>query len=115
MLISIGVYYYLRDDPYDAVRYAWQVNVSRVKQYRLVLARLRGLVVGAYRPAKWLPATCENFPELAARYNDVTDIPNFHGFEGKEAEADVLDYYVGKRVPKRFLTRKAFRYLEPEV
>ena len=55
MMISIGVSYYERDDPYDAVRYAWQVNVQKANQYNLVLARLRGLIVGAYRPDKWLP------------------------------------------------------------
>ena len=56
MLISIGVSYYRLDDPYDAVRYAWKVNLNRVKQYKLVLARLRGTIVGAYRPRMW--ASC---------------------------------------------------------
>ena len=116
VLISIGVFYYRRDDPYDAVRYAWKVNLNRVEQYKLVLARLRGLVVGAYRPTKWLPATRENFPDLAKRYNDVSDIPHFHGFVGEPAEPDVWRYYVRKRAPKCFLrSRIAIRYLKPEV
>ena len=116
MLISIGVFYYRRDDPYDAVRYAWKVNLNRVEQYKLVLARLRGMVVGAYRPTKWLPATRENFPDLAKRYNDVIDIPHFRGFVGQPAEPDVWHYYVRKGVPKRFLrSQNAIRYLKPEV
>ena len=116
MLIFIGVFYYRRDDPYDAVRYAWKVNLNRVEQYKLVLARLRGLVVGAYRPTKWLPATRENFPDPAKRYNDVIDIPHLHGFVGEPAEPDVWHSYVRKRVPKRFLrSQNAIRYLKPEV
>ena len=115
LLISIGIYYYLRHDPYDAVRYAWKVNLSRVRQYKLVLARLRGLVVGAYRPTEWLPATRENFPGLAGRYNDFVEEPHRYGFEGNPAE-DVWDYYVRKRVPERFpRTQNAIRYLTPEM
>ncbi len=112
MLISIGVLYYQREDPYDAVRYAWKVNLNRVDQYKLVLARVRGMVVGAYRPTEWLPATRENFPDLAARY-DAWDIPHLRGFVGHRAE-DVWSSYVGKRVPKDFLgSRNAIRYLMP--
>ena len=115
LLISIGVYYYLRDDPYDAVRYAWKVNLSRVRQYKLVLARLRGLVVGAYRPTEWLPGTRENFPDLAGRYNDFVEEPHRYGFEGSPAE-DVWDIYVRKRVPERFpRTQNAIRYLTPQM
>ena len=116
ILISIGVFYYRRDDPYAAVRYAWKVNLNRVERYELVLARLRGMVVGAYRPTKWLPATRENFSDLAQHYNDVVDLPHLHGFVGERAEPDVWDYYVRKRVPKRFLrSQNAIRFLKPEV
>ena len=115
LLISIGVYYYRRDDPYDAVRYAWKVNPGRVRHYKLVLARLRGLVVGAYRPTEWLSGTRENFPDLARRYSDFVEEPSRYGFEGNPAE-DVWDYYVRKRVPKRFpRTQNAIRYLTPEM
>ena len=115
MLIAINIYFYLRDNPYDAVRYAWKVNLKRATQYNLVLARLRGQVVGAYRPTKWLPAIRENFPDLAKRYNDVTDLPGFHGFVGEKAEPEIWDYYVKKQVPKRLRSRSAIRFLEPEA
>ena len=116
MLIAINVYFYLRNNPYDAVRFAWKVNPRRAMQHNLVLARLRGQVVGAYRPTKWLPAIRENFPDLAESYNDVTDLPDLHGFVGKEAEPEVWDHYVKKRVPKRFLrSQNAIRYLKPEA
>lgn len=58
----------------------------------------------------------ENFPDLANSYNDVTDLPGFHGFVGEEAEPEVWDYYVKKRVPKHFQrSQNAVRYLEPEA
>lgn len=113
LMISIGVFYYQRNIPYDAVRFAWRVNLDRAKRRKLVLARLRGLVVGAYCPKVWLPATRKNFPDLAKTYSDVGDLPGFHGFVGEDAEPDVWDYYVGKRVPRRFRrSRFAFRYLD---
>ena len=115
LLISIGASYYLWGDPYDAVRYAWKVNLSRVRQYRLVLARLRGLVVGAYRPTEWLSATRENFPDHARLYNAFNGAPGRYGFEGNPAD-DVWTDYVRKRVPERFpRTQNAIRYLTPEM
>ena len=114
LMISIGVFYYRRNSPYDAVRHAWGVNLNRVKRHNLVLARLRGLVVGAFRPKEWLPATVENFPDLANIYNETFDLPGHHGFRGEDAEPEVYNYYMGKRVPKRFLrSRNALRYLVP--
>ena len=115
MLIAINIYFYLRNNPYDAVRFAWKVNPNRATHHNLVLARLRGQVVGAYRPTQWLPATRENFPDLAKSYNGITDSPHLHGFVGEEAEPEVWNHYVKKRVPKRFLRgQNAIRYLEPE-
>ena len=117
LMISVGVFYYQReasDDPaYDAARYAWPVSLGRAKSRNLVLVRVRGMVRGAYRPTEWLPATRENFPDLAKTYNDVADIPGFYGFVGEKAEPEVWNYYVGKRVPKRFISQTAFRYLDP--
>lgn len=112
VLISIGVYYYLRDDPYDAVRYSWKINQSRVNGCNLVLARVRRLIVGAYRPLEWLPATRDNFPDLAKRFG-IPDAPGRKGFVGEPADAEVWGYYVNKRVPKRFISQSPVRYLEP--
>ena len=116
MLLSIRQSYHSRDDPYDAVRYAWKVNPNRLKKYNLVLARVSGLVVAAYRWEKWLLATRENFPDLAKRYHDFREYSQRHGFVGEPAEPNVWDYYVGKRVPERFLgSQNPIRYLEPEA
>ena len=108
LMVSIGVFYYIRDTAYDAARYAWPVHLGKAKDRKLVLARLRGMVVGAYRPTEWLSATRENFPKLTDN-----DLPGFHGFVGADAEPEVWNYYVGKRVPKRFISQTAFRYLDP--
>ena len=97
MLISIGSSYN-QLSLYDAVRFAWKVNVHRARTFKLVLANLRGLVVGAFRPAEWLPATAENFNDHPWGHFD----PQRHGFVGQEAEQEVWDYYVRKRVPAKY-------------
>ncbi len=110
LLISINRTYNLWDDPYDAVRFAWKVDLSRAKEYKLVLAHVRGLVVGAYRPTEWLSGSRANFPDIVGRYNN--EEPRRYGFKGNPAE-DVWDYYVRKRVPERITrTQNAIRYLK---
>jgi hypothetical protein len=95
-------------DPYDAVRAVWKMSRSEAEKRGLVLAYDGVLVVGAYRPQKWLVGTKSNFPFL------TKDAPDRIGFEGVPAH-DVWTDYVGKRVPPR---RKGaigpFRYLDPE-
>ena len=105
---------YYTHSTYDAVRGMWKVNINRVQRYDLVLAHVKGLVVGAFRPEKWLEATQENFsmeifPEVLTGFQ-----PPRWGFEGREAEEKVWNYYVGKRVPARYFkkgTQNAIRYL----
>ena len=85
--------------------------VDRARTYNLVLANLRSLVVGAYRPTGWLIATRENFPEL-----ETNDRPDRWGFEGKRADSVDWSYYVGKRVPERYRRQGAanpVRYCDP--
>ena len=88
-------------DIYDAVRGVWRTDINRARRFKLVLAHRRGLVVGAFRPTIWLPATKANFPWLEA------DISGRCGFEGVPAEVIVADNYIGKRVPEKFRTRGA--------
>ena len=116
MLISVGVSYYIQPAVYDAVRYSWRINVRRARQYRLVLANLRGMVVGAFRPGEWYPADSQRFAELVARSGYEVS-PGRWGFVGEEAEAEVWDYYVRKRVPARYRRRgiqSPVLYCEPE-
>ena len=120
-LICINIpHQYYTHSTYDAVRGMWIVNIDKVGHYNLVLAHVRGLVVGAFRPNQpWMAATRENFsaetfPEvLCKRVQDKR-----RGFEGKEAEDEVWNYYAGKRVPARYFkkgTQNAVRYLDRDT
>ena len=115
LLFSIGRSYCRIGNACDAVRYAWRVNRSRVERYKLVLANFRGMIVGAYRPAEWLPATKDNFFDLLEVYPDFySEAPDRWGFVGECAEADVRDYNVGKRVPERYRgSQIPHRYCDP--
>ena len=111
ILIAIGATHYQQRGVYDAVRCAWKINVNKARQHRLVLARLRGLVVGAYRPSKWLPATIDNFPGIEGHRHAC----DRWGFMGKEAEDVVLQQYVRKRVPERYLGgSNPVRFCDPD-
>ena len=86
------------------------MKMERAKSYDLVLARVGALVVGAYRPDEWLWGTKENFPLDGGRF------PKRIGFRGKQAEAEVWERYVHRRVPAMYRKRgaqTAFRYLDP--
>ena len=103
MLIYIGRYLHITGDPYESVRRAWKVDAERARTFRLVLANSNGLVIGAYRPSDWIPASKENFPSLdEVEINPKTGNPARWGFYGKPAEDEVWKLYVGKRVPEQY-------------
>ena len=110
ILISIGQSYVEeRRDIYEAVRYAWRIDVNKAEQFHLVLARRRGLVVGAFRPTKWLKATKANFPGMN------NDVPGRWGFEGGPAEPATEALYLRKRVPDKYRSKRdqnPIRYIE---
>lgn len=93
-------------DIYDAVRAVWKMKREKAESYKLVLAYDgRGLVVGAFRPEKWLQGTRENFPFLKE------SLPDRIGFEGQRA-TEVEAIYLGKKVPPRKKgAMTPFRYL----
>jgi hypothetical protein len=86
---------------YDAVRGTWKVKKEKAESFKLVLAHHLGVVVGAFRPERWLPATKDNFPWLAE------DIPRRFGFVGRRAEPEIESLYVKKRVPDQFRRKGA--------
>ena len=107
ILISIGQLWKERG-VYEAVRGVWKLNMDRAKKHDLVLAHVRGVVRGAYRPKKWLKGTAENFPLDSGKF------PEQIGFEGTKAETEVWKKYVGKRVPAKYRKKGAanpVRYL----
>ena len=114
MVITINRSFY-QLPVYDAVRFAWGVNVDRARQYCLVLASLRGLVVGAFKPTAWHPATREHFPELYEHYGHTTEHSWLYGFNGEPAEPEDWNYYVRKRVPSKYRgSQIAWRYCHPD-
>lgn len=80
---------------YEATRYAWKISLSKAQQAEVILATLRGLIVGAFTAEKWLPATSENFP-------GHEDAPGRFGFIGEEAPPEISNLYVSKRVPYEY-------------
>ncbi len=111
ILISIGKTYEDENRTiYDAVRGVWRISAERAKNFKLVLAHRRGLVLGAFRPRDWLPATKANFPWLDG------DIPGRIGFVGEPAAEKVASLYIGKRVPDVYRRKGAanpVRFVEP--
>lgn len=111
ILISIAKSY--EEEPrdiYDAVRYAWRIKVERARRFKLVLAHRRGLVVGAFRPTKWLEATRANFPRLEK------DLPGRWGFKGEAVEQAIENLYIGMRVPDKYRKKGAanpVRFIQP--
>ncbi len=95
---------------YEAVRGVWRINADKAQAFRLVLAHRRGLVVGAFRPSRWLPATKANFPWLDS------DIQGRFGFVGEAADDEVASLYVRRRVPEMYRARgNPVRFVEPTV
>jgi len=86
---------------YKAVRGVWRVNVSKAEKFKLVLAHRHGIVEGAFRPKKWLPAKKDNFPWIQK------NMPKRFGFVGVPAEQAVEKLYIDKKVPDMFRPKGA--------
>lgn len=88
-------------DLYRAVQCAWRVNPKRAEQAEFVFAVINGICRDVFVPQKpWIPATTENFPRLDQ------DHPGRFGFIGERADKDILDMYVGKRLPDDLQRKK---------
>lgn len=79
---------------YNQVRYCWRMSKSRAEKAEYVLAVVRGVVVGVFRPTRWMNATPENFPDIP--YSDGSESHRI-GFVGIEAPDEIWDMYAGKR------------------
>ena len=84
---------------YEATRGVWKLNIDRARQRELVLGVVNNVVKGVYRPAEWVKGTQGNFPwyggETKGRW----------GFVGVEAESEVQDKYLGRRIPAEYRKR----------
>ena len=85
---------------YEATRYAWRVNVTRVEAVDFILPVVKGIIRGAFVADRWLPATANNFP-------GHEPIPGRWGFEGHEAPTEVVQLYRQKRVPEELRKKGA--------
>lgn len=92
-------------DLYDAVRYAWKISPAKACNFDYVLAVRRGLIVGAFKVAEWLPATKENFPDFDR--DGYGPREGRYGFRGSEAPDDVKQQYFQKRIPDEHRKRGA--------
>jgi hypothetical protein len=80
---------------YEATRYAWKISRRKAMQADVILATLRGLIVGAFIADDWLPAIAADFP-------GHEDAPGRLAFIGREASPELQAEYVGKRVPDEY-------------
>ncbi|MCH8822607.1 MAG: hypothetical protein IH984_03775 [Planctomycetes bacterium] len=88
---------------YDATRYAWKISRSKAKQAEVILATIKGMIVGSFIAEEWLEATEANFPGRA----EGGGLPGRFGFVGEEAPDDIKSLYVGKRVPDEYRKKGA--------
>ena len=83
---------------YEAVRYSWKIDPERAAKADYVLAVYHGLIIGAFKADKWLPATAENgMPPREGRW----------GFVGREAPKHIQKLYLNHRRPDEFSPKGA--------
>lgn len=85
---------------YEAVRYAWKIDIRKARQADVVLATQVGIIKGVFIAEEWLEATSENFPWRNTMHGRF-------GFRGKEADVDIKILYLGKGVPDVFRKKGA--------
>ena len=106
-----------RENLYDSVRLMWVLKKEKAERYEFVLPHRGGVILGVFRPDRWLPATVENFPEFAEmiEMHRSSGRPNRIGFEGREeTDPEIVRRYERKRVPPRYRTapRTPCRYVQ---
>lgn len=88
---------------YNATRFAWKLSNKKVKEVEYVLAVIQGIIVDVFKPTEWKIALTKNFPE----FNNFDDQPKRMGFVGVQAEQDILNQYLRKRVPSKYRKKGA--------
>lgn len=77
---------------YEATRYAWNVKVEHVRQYKYVLGVIKGIVRGVYCVDEWRLVTTG---ESVGRYE----------FYGYDAPNEIANRFLGKRIPPQYSKR----------
>ena len=84
---------------YDAVRYAWRINVGKAREANYVLAMQQGLVMGVFIAKKWMEATTKNF-------QGKEGVSGRWGFEGEEAPDEIKKLFHRRRLPEGWKRKK---------
>ncbi len=93
IIINIGRLIKERDCVYDAVKYAWRINVNKARSSDVVLAVDRGIIIGVFIAERWMEATINNFPD------EKIEFPKRWGFSGYPAPAEITKLYLDHRIP----------------
>ncbi|BCU77971.1 hypothetical protein [Luteolibacter sp. LG18] len=97
---------------YEQTRLAWRLSPAKAEQADYVLGVVRGVVVGAFRVDRWLPASRENFPDSDLPLDDPK-LSGRYGFIGTPAPPEDWDRYVGL-AGKRIVT-EAMKHIQNPV
>lgn len=81
---------------YDAVRFAWAINLTRAKKADYILAVEKGIIKGVFVAEEWRSATLVNFPQFGL------NIPGRKAFVGYEAPLEIQEAYLNKRIPAHY-------------
>ena len=82
-----------RDSVLRQTQVAWKIS-DKAKHADYILSVVRGVVVGAFKAQKWLPATHKNFPTLIHPDNEPK---GREGFIGEVAPKEIWEKFVGAR------------------
>jgi hypothetical protein len=113
ILITVNQSAAERASIYEAVRYAWKLDLKKAASAEFVLAVKHGLIIGVFVVDEWLPATTSNFVDIP---HAVANRPGRLGFKGREASDEVAKLYLRRRVPDSMRKRGAanpVRYAGP--
>lgn len=95
----------------DAVRFMWKLNIERARRADIVLAHRNGIILGVFRPTKWLKATTMNFPE----FRDIIERVNKARRKMKKGPLDRIGFQgelvTDEGVKARYLNKKLPREL----
>lgn len=94
-----------REDLYEAVRLMWILKKENAEKHELVLPHRGGVILGVFRPERWMAVTVENFPlhEAMIERHRLTGKPERLGFAGhEETDPRIVKLYERKRVPDRY-------------
>ena len=85
---------------YESTRYAWRLSLAKAQDADVILPVINGIIKNVYVADQWLEASTENFPGRDS-------VQGRYGFVGKEAASELIEYYVGKRLPDDFRKKGA--------